>query len=215
MDFLEKLNYLMQQNGLNKSKLSKACNIPYTTIDGWYKKGYKGVKLTTLRKLSDYFDVPLDFWANEEDTPSPVHTNSIFDMPNIFPIQTTKIPLLGEIACGKPIFASEERESYIMAGTEIHADFCLKAKGDSMTGARIMDGDIVFIRQQDMVENGEIAAVIIDDEATLKRVYYYPEENKLALMADNPSYAPMIYVGEELNHIHILGKAIAFQSNVI
>ena len=65
LGFLEKLNYLMEQNHLNKSTLSKACDIPYTTIDGWYKKGYEGLKLTTLRKLSAYFGVPLDFWAND------------------------------------------------------------------------------------------------------------------------------------------------------
>ena len=67
MDFLEKLNYLMEKNNLNKSSLSKACNIPYTTIDGWYKKGYEGLKLTTLRKLADYFGTTLDFWASEQE----------------------------------------------------------------------------------------------------------------------------------------------------
>ena len=67
MDFLEKLNYLMEKNHLNKSTLSKACNIPYTTIDGWYKKGYKGLKLTTLRKLAAYFGTSLDYWASEDD----------------------------------------------------------------------------------------------------------------------------------------------------
>lgn len=67
MDFLEKLNYLMEKNHLNKSTLSKSCNIPYTTIDGWYKKGYEGLKLTTLRKLAEYFGTSLDYWASESN----------------------------------------------------------------------------------------------------------------------------------------------------
>lgn len=71
MDFLEKLNSLMAKNGLNKSTLSKACNIPYTTIDGWYKKGYEGLKLTTLKKLASYFGTTLDFWAGNETTLEP------------------------------------------------------------------------------------------------------------------------------------------------
>ena len=100
------------------------------------------------------------------------------------------------------------------AGTNIHADFCLKAKGDSMIGARIYDGDIVFIRKQEMVDDGEIAAVLIGDEATLKRVQYNPEENELLLFAENPKYKTMRYTGEELNHIRILGKAVAFQSDI-
>ena len=133
---------------------------------------------------------------------------------NVFPIKTHKIPLLGDIACGEPIFASEDKESYVLAGTDIRADFCLRACGDSMINARIYDGDIVFIREQPMVEKGEIAAVIINDEATLKRVYYYPEQNKIILNPENPAYEPFVYVGEELNSIRILGKAIAFQSDV-
>ena len=134
---------------------------------------------------------------------------------NIFPIQTQRIPMLGDIACGKPIFANEERESYVQAGMNIKADFCLTARGDSMIGARIHDGDIVFCRSQTMVDNGEIAAVIIGEEATLKRVNYYPEKKKLVLQAENPKYEPFVYVGSELDEITILGKAIAFQSDII
>lgn len=133
---------------------------------------------------------------------------------NIFPIKTKQIPLLGEIACGQPIYAAEDRESYVMAGTDINADFCLVAKGDSMTGARILDGDIVFIRKQDMVDNGEIAAVVIGDEATLKRVNYYPEKNLLILKAENPLYPDQIYAEDQLDTVKVLGKAVAFQSDV-
>lgn len=133
---------------------------------------------------------------------------------NLFPIETKKFPLIGNIACGKPILADEQFEAYIEAGANIKADFCLRAKGDSMIGARIYDGDIVFIRKQEMVDDGEIAAVLIGDEATLKRVQYNPEENELLLFAENPKYKTMRYTGEELNHIRILGKAVAFQSDI-
>lgn len=133
----------------------------------------------------------------------------------IMPISIKRLPILGEIACGEPIYASEEHESYAAADENINADFCLRAHGDSMTGARIFDGDIVFIRAQNTVDNGEIAAVIIDDEATLKRVYFYPEKQKLILSPENPKYAPLVYVGGELESIKIIGKAVAFQSSII
>ena len=81
-----------------------------------------------------------------------------------------------------------------------------------MIGARILDGDLVFSRSQSQVDNGEIAAVLIGDEATLKRVYYYPQQNRLMLNAENPAFAPLIYIGDELEQIKILGKAVAFQS---
>ena len=134
---------------------------------------------------------------------------------NIYPIELKRFPLLGEIACGEPRFASEDRESYVEASTDIQADFCLKAKGDSMINARIQDGDIVFIREQPSVYNGEIAAVVIDDEATLKRVFYYPEKDLFILKAENPKYDDLVYSKSELDNIRILGKAIAFQSDVI
>lgn len=134
-----------------------------------------------------------------------------FSVDNIFHIKTKKFPLLGNIACGEPIFADEQFDAYVEAGADIKADFCLRAKGDSMTGARIYDGDIVFIRKQPMVANGEIAAVLIESEATLKRVQYNREENELLLFAENPKYKTLHYSGEELDHIRIIGKAVAFQ----
>ncbi len=134
---------------------------------------------------------------------------------NISPIRKKILPMVGDVACGPPIFVEgDQHETYVSAEDGIDADFCLRARGDSMTGARIYDGDIVFIRKQDTVDNGEIAAVIINDEATLKRVYYYPKEEKLILSPENPKYAPFVYIKDELNSIRIIGKAVAFQSNI-
>ena len=141
--------------------------------------------------------------------------SAITGISNVAPISVKQLPVLGDIACGMPIYAEERRESFVTVADKLDADFCLTAHGDSMTGARIFDGDIVFIRSQSAVENGEIAAVIINDEATLKRVYYYPGEGKLVLSPENPRYAPLVYVGNELNSVKIIGKAVAFQSVIV
>ena len=133
---------------------------------------------------------------------------------NLSPLGAKRLPILGKIACGMPIYAEEEYESFAAVNSELDADFCLRASGDSMIGARIYDGDIVFIRSQDSVDNGEIAVVIIGEEATLKRVYYYPEKQKLILSPENPKYGPLVFINEELDSIKIIGKAIAFQSAV-
>ncbi len=132
----------------------------------------------------------------------------------ILPIQRRRVPMVGEIACGKPIYAEESFGEYAVADGIDDADFCLRARGDSMTGARIYDGDIVFIHAQSAVENGEIAAVVIGDEATLKRVYYYPDKQKLILLPENNAYEPLVYLGEDLEEVHIIGKAVAFQSRI-
>ena len=122
--------------------------------------------------------------------------------------------MLGKIACGEPIMCNADYEAFIEASADIDADFCLTAQGDSMINARIFDGDVVFIKAMPIVNNGEIAAVVIDNEATLKRVYYYKDENKLVLAAENTSYAPLVYINDELNSINILGKAVMFVSTV-
>lgn len=132
---------------------------------------------------------------------------------NIIPMpEMRKIPLIGSIACGAPILAEEHIEEYINIPKHIHADFALTCKGDSMINARVFDGDVVYIRQQDTVENGEIAAVLIDGEATLKRVRLYPD--RIILEPENPLYDPLVYRGEEMNTIRILGKAVAFTSAI-
>ena len=204
---MEHLKKLRIEKGLLQKDVAEAINVGRTTYVK-YENGDSEPNMDTLIQLANFFDVSVDYLLGNDEAQS----GKIL---NIFPIKKKKLPLLGEIACGQPIFADEDRESYVMVGTDIDADFCLRAKGDSMIGARIMDGDIVFIKKMPIVNNGEIAAVIIDDEATLKRVFYYPEKQKLVLQAENSKYEPFIYVNEELNEIRILGKAVAFQSDII
>lgn len=135
--------------------------------------------------------------------------SNILPMPNL-----VKKPRLGDIACGKPILAVEDAESFDFVPEDIECDFTLRCKGDSMVNARIFDGDVVYIRSQPEVENGEIAAVRIGDEATLKKVYYTPGSDRITLRACNPMYADQEYEGETLNEIEILGKAVAFTAIV-
>ena len=132
---------------------------------------------------------------------------------NIHPIpEMRQIPLIGTIACGAPTLAEEHIEEYINIPKQIAADFALTCKGDSMINARIFDGDIVYIRQQETVDNGEIAAVLIDGEATLKRIRIF--DDHISLEPENPQYRPLVYWGEEMNNIRILGKAVAFTSAI-
>lgn len=215
--FEKRLEEALTVRNIKPVELANRLRVSEGTISN-YRKGRCKPRQTRLGEMANILNVSVS-WLLGADVPmEPAKQNTtLIDLDtfdNIFPVEKHKIPLLGEIACGQPIFADEDRESYIEIGTDIHADFCLKAHGDSMINARILDGDIVFIRKQEMVENGEIAAVIIDDEATLKRVYYEKDKGKLVLQAENSAYAPLIYIGDELNSIHILGKAIAFQSDV-
>lgn len=130
---------------------------------------------------------------------------------NVIPFpRMRRVPLVGTIACGDPILAVENQGDEVDMPEHIRADFALLCKGDSMINARIHDGDIAYIREQPSVDNGQIAAVAIDDEVTLKRVYL--SQDHITLVAENAKYQPLVYAGEDMNSVRILGLAIAFTS---
>lgn len=171
-----------------------------------YETNQRTPKITVANEYAQKLGVPLNALLEESD-------NKVLTFPNILPIPKMKrIPLLGTIACGEPILAAENYDGLVLCPDGIDADFSLRCQGDSMINARIYDGDIVYIRQQSDVDNGQIAAVLIGDEATLKRVY--KQDGQITLMAENSSYPPFVYSGQELDNVRILGKAVAFMSAV-
>lgn len=210
MDMGQKIYNLRIQKGLTLEELGNMVGVGKSTVRKWENGIIANMKRDKILKISEALDTTPAYlmgWEEEE---------KVISLNNVYQIELKRFPLLGEIACGVPIYANEDRESYVMAGTNIQADFCLKAKGNSMINARIHDGDIVFIRKQDIVENGDIAAVVVnnDNEATLKRFYYYREKCMVILKAENPAVEDMIFTNEELDNFYVLGKAVAFQSDV-
>ena len=126
-----------------------------------------------------------------------------------------KVPLVGQIACGTPILAEQNIEDYIDLPHHIRADYALTCKGDSMIGAGVHDGDVVYIRKQAQVDNGQIAAVLVDSEdATLKR-FYFDGKATVTLTAENPAVPPMVFAGEDVERIRVIGLAVAFTHSLV
>ena len=218
--FKDVLTQLRQERNISQRYLSEKLGLSHGTI-GMYENGKREPNYEILESIADYFNVDMNYLLgktlvrNSYRELGTTDNDDYLSFDNIFRIEKKKLPFLGYIACGEPIFADEDRESYMMVGMDIKADFCLKCKGDSMINARIHDGDIVFIRKQDIVANGEIAAIIIEEEATLKRFYYYKDQNMVILKPENPKYEDIVLMGEKLEKVKVLGKAIAFQSDVV
>lgn len=198
------MKQLREKMGISMMEAAKRLSMPYTTYVN-YEKGVREPDSETLIQIANFYETTIDYLLFRYDTSS--LPDNIIPMPEM-----RKIPLIGTIACGDPILAAENIESEVDIPDEIHADFALRCKGDSMINARIFDGDLVYIRQQDIVDNGEIAAVLVDDEATLKRIKLYPDH--IVLEPENPMYKPLSFWGEEMNNIRILGKAVAFTSAI-
>ena len=157
-------------------------------------------KIEALAKVLHTTPAYLMGWAE----PSRSFPSNLVPLPKM-----EKVPLIGEIACGTPILAEQNIKDYVDLPGHIRADYALECKGDSMINAGIRNGDIVYIRQQPEVENGEIAAVAVDeDEATLKRFYY--DGDVVQLVAENPRIAPKVFTGEDINRVRVIGLAVAY-----
>lgn len=199
-----------EELGLNLGDIAKEVGVAVSTIQRYEKGKIEKIKLPVIEAIAKALQVDPAWLLCQTDrmTVSSVEVSSIS---NLIPLpQTYRIPLVGEIACGSPILAEENVEEILEIPQHIKADFALRCHGDSMIGVHIHDGDIVYIRQQPDVDNGSIAAVCIDNSATLKRVYKYPD--KLVLSPANPQYEPLVYTGDELSQVRILGKAVGFIS---
>ena len=201
-----RIRELRKQRGITMKQLGEVVDLAESTISQ-YETGKRQPDNETLLKISEYFGVTVGYLLGYEAMATVGLPLNIMPMPEM-----RKIPLIGSIACGKPILADEHIEEYVEIPKHVTADFALSCKGDSMINARIFDGDVVYIRQQATVENGEIAAVLIDGEATLKRVKFY--EDRISLEPENPTYRPIVLWGEEANTARILGKAVNFLSAV-
>ena len=204
--FYRNLRALMQRFGKSRNQVCDDLGFKYTTFNDWYN-GNKYPRIDKIEMLADYFHVlKSDLIEDKTNLPS-----------NATPLEFAhlkRIPILGRIAAGTPIYAEENIEGYtytdLNGGSEY---FGLRVHGDSMDAARIHDGDVVIVRRQETVENGQIAAVLIDsEEATLKRVKIF--DDHIVLEPENPMYKPLVFWGEEMNNVRILGKATHFISRV-
>ena len=188
-----------RRTGIGKSSVSQ------------YMNGTNAPGNITASKIGDAFHLN-PMWVMGFDAPMRYTDPSEYDRYGLMEPNVRTLPVIGAVACGEPILAAEDISFVTLKDVPLNADRILVAKGNSMINARILDGDYVFIHIQPEVENGEIAAVLIEDEATLKRVYFDKEKQVMTLVAENPEYMPMVYSGEDLIHVRILGKAVGFQS---
>lgn len=130
---------------------------------------------------------------------------------NLIPIRFHQKPLVGSIACGTPILAEENITDYVDVPEHVHCDFALKCQGNSMIDLGVKDGDVVYIRSQPEVQNGQVAAVIVDgmeSEATLKKFFKY--ENHIMLIPANSEEQPFAFYGEDMARVHVQGLAVGF-----
>lgn len=211
--FAQRLRAGLDARQMTQAELASRSKISKSSISHYLKGDWEGKQdavyaLAQVLNVSETwlmgYDVPMEAEHSQPAIPTSCPIPPGFEpMPKM-----KKVPLIGAIACGEPITAEQNVEKLVDVPESIRCDFSLTCHGDSMVDAGIHDKDVVYIRIQPEVENGEIAAVRIDGEATLKRVYYSP--GTLTLMPANASYVPMVYTGTQLEQVHIEGKAVGW-----
>ena len=213
--FAQRLREGLDLRGMKQIELATRSGISKYSISHYLKGDWEG-KQDAVYELARALNVS-EAWLMGYDVPAersaPEVSVQLDKKPTIPPgfmplPKMRKVPLIGAIACGDPITAIQNREGDVNAPVDMRCDFALKCQGESMIGAGIHDGDVVYIRIQPEVENGEIAAVRIGEEATLKRVYLH--NDYIELRPENPAFESIIRRREEMNDVQIEGKAVGW-----
>lgn len=204
--FSERLCEALSLRHMTAAELSRKLNINEGTISQ-YKKGMYEPKQKRTEAIANALNVSIS-WLMGGDVPIDVEVGNRTLPSNLIPLKKImRVPIVGRIACGEPILAEQNFEGSTLLPEGVNADFALKCQGDSMIDANIQDGDLVFIKETPEVENGEIAAVVIGEEATLKK--FYQQGSTITLLPANSNFDPLVYQKEEINDIRICGKAVA------
>lgn len=200
--FAKNLNHYMERTGKTTADISTDLSFPFSTVSDWVH-GKKYPRMDKVQALADYFGI---LKSNLTEAAAANIPPGFDPLPGM-----SRIPVVGQIACGQPITAEENIEGYASAPEQWRANFALICRGRSME-PKIMDGDLVAIRSDIRVETGQIAAVRIGDEATLKKIYFYPE--RIVLRPINDEFKDIVFEGEEMNKVSIEGKAVGLCRNI-
>lgn len=197
---MNRMHELRTEKGISMKEAAARLGMPYTTYVN-YEKGTREPNSETLILLAEFYNTSIDYLVGKSSNPKPAAVPPGFEpLPPM-----DQVPLVGRIACGQPITAEENLEGYVSVPAAWHATFTLQCSGDSMEPT-IHDGDLVAIRKDIQVENGQIAAVRIGDEATLKHLYLH--DDYIELRPENPNFSSIIRRKEEMNDVTIEGKAV-------
>lgn len=202
----ERMKQRRKEIGFSAEKVAERLGVSPATIYRYEKGDIEKVPVDSLAELAKILQTTPAYLMGWEEQPPPKPTSPAPIPPGFEPMpEMDWVPLVGRIACGTPITAEENVERIVCVPSKWHSTFTLTCKGDSME-PRIHDGDLVAIRSQPEVENGEIAAVRIDGEATLKHVYLH--DSFIELRPENPAFNSIILSREDMNNVVIEGKAV-------
>lgn len=204
--FSKNLNRELEKKNLTPTEFARAIKYPETTVFNWiHCKSYP--RIDKIQEMADFFGI-----YKSDLTENKTTLSDLSQIPGVKLIKRfVNVPVLGEIACGEPIFCQQNYEGFFQIDEDLaRPDFCVTAKGDSMLDVGIQNGDLIFLKETPMVENGKIAAVLIEDTVTLKR--FYKNETEVILQPENKTYSPIIIREGDGQNIRILGEMVGMYS---
>lgn len=198
----------IEKSGLSYRQISELSGVAKSAVQRYAKAGTEKIPVDRLKAIANAIGADSAEIMGWSSNNTESDNADVFLPENVQPISELpmhRVPMIGEIAAGQPILCEQDYETFVPG--PMGADFAFTVRGDSMEPT-YLTGDIVYLRQQDDVYDGQVAAVIIDDEATLKHVYHIP--NGLTLVSDNTAYPPRVVTLPEYDSIRILGLVIGY-----
>lgn len=200
------IRHYMELHNKSRNDICEALGIKYTTFTDWVN-GKTYPRIDKIERMAGYFGISKSDLVED-------HDNLPADAIPYTKRPTQPIPIVGVVSCGMPLLAEDNIEGYHETSmqdiTSGETYFWLRAKGDSMINVGIHEGDLLLIRQQNDVDSGDIAVVAINgDDATLKRVI--KKENALILQPENAAYETKIFIGAEVETVHIRGRLMKLE----
>ncbi|HHX72889.1 MAG TPA: helix-turn-helix domain-containing protein [Clostridiales bacterium] len=203
MSIAENIKKLREDHGLTQRELGIIAGVSDKAISSW-ERGSKEPRMGAIQRLADHFGIK----KSDIIDGTPTTFSPCLDVPCDFTIpRTRKVPLIKELSDDITLVAQYE-DRLVSIPESIQADFAYRCKDESLLSARVYPGDILFIRRQPRVESGSLAALYINGEVYIRRIYRYPDQ--LVLVAENPDYPPLIFNGADKAQVRSLGVVVAF-----
>lgn len=202
MPFGDKLQTLIDERGINVSELSRITDINRNTLYSYIRRNTQKVDPAVIGIVAEALNVDVHYFLDEQ---APAVRPLPADLRPVSDLHRQRVPMIGKVAAGQPIMADMDYETFVDA--PLDCDAALEVKGDSMAPT-YLDGDILYIKHRPDVPDGQVAVVLLNDEATLKHVYHDPDG--LTLLSDNHDYAPIRAHADTYDYIAIYGVPVGY-----
>lgn len=206
----QRIRDLRKGKGMSMKVLGDKVGLSESMIWRYEKGDLKSMDVNVVEKIAQVLETPPEEILGWDDSNAKIlyrRFRNDYDLAPFLKGNSKKIPIIDNVS-DKPSFSLDKDEDYIELDKAVKGDFAVRAKGDSMIGARIFNNDLIICEKRDKVKNGEIAVILFNGEITLKRIYYFQSSGVIILKSENPDFSEIQINEDDFSNLKIIGKAL-------